>query len=242
MAEHHRAQVRVGILAIAIGVFGIVVLVVAAAAGYGFEEGLDVGRERRLRFIDEYGAGGMHRPQRQQAFLYARAAHEGHHRVCQIDQLDTLAGVDLDGFGHHGETARAHRRRFRNRRLPDGDHRALAHSDPFYRFQWVPEVPRVPKALFCWVFGSAHMELSRTVPLDPLKPLERLEPWSSIKRTDAYPDRMGIWVQSPHGPATVSEEPSPGITTVGNNGKVGWRRRSASQETSCSGFSPFDPP
>ena len=56
-----------------------------------------------LRFVDEHRAGGVHRPERQQPFLHARSAHEGHHRVGQVDQLDALAGVDLDGFGHDGK-------------------------------------------------------------------------------------------------------------------------------------------
>ena len=44
--EQHRAQVRIGILAIAIGMVGIVVAIVVAARHDVFEEGLDVDFER----------------------------------------------------------------------------------------------------------------------------------------------------------------------------------------------------
>jgi hypothetical protein len=48
----------------------------------------------------------MHRPERQQAFLHARSAHERHDRVGQVDDLDALAGVDVDGFGDDRQVRR----------------------------------------------------------------------------------------------------------------------------------------
>ena len=52
-------------------------------------------------------AGRVHRPQRDHAFLDAELAHERHHRVGQVHQLDALGGVDVDVFRDHGEAAGA---------------------------------------------------------------------------------------------------------------------------------------
>ena len=48
-------------------------------------------------------------------------------RVGQIDELDALGGVDVDGLGDDGEAAGAGRGGLRDGRFPHGDHRALGH-------------------------------------------------------------------------------------------------------------------
>ena len=54
VAEQHRAQVRVGVQAIAIRVLRIVVHPVGVARDHRLEQALDVGVQRLLRLVDEH--------------------------------------------------------------------------------------------------------------------------------------------------------------------------------------------
>ena len=90
VAEQHRAQVRVGVHAIAVRVLGIVVHVVAIAGDHVFEKPLDVGEQRLLRLVDEQRAGRVHRPQRDHALADLELPHVVHDPVGQIDELDAI--------------------------------------------------------------------------------------------------------------------------------------------------------
>src|SRR5688572_17611768 len=67
--EQHRAQMRVRIHAIAVGLIRIVVHPVEIARDDMLEEALDVGMQGALRFVDEKRARGVHRPQARYALV-----------------------------------------------------------------------------------------------------------------------------------------------------------------------------
>ena len=71
--------------------------------------------------------GSSHRPERHQPFPDTRSADEGHHRIGQVHELDTVAGIDLDGFGRDRQATGTRGRGLRDRHFADGDDRALAH-------------------------------------------------------------------------------------------------------------------
>ena len=92
VAEQHRAQVRVGVHAIAVRVLRIVVHVLGVAGHHLLEEPLDVGEQRRLKLVDEQRAGRVHRPEADQAFAHVELPDELHHQLGEVDELDALIG------------------------------------------------------------------------------------------------------------------------------------------------------
>ena len=92
VAEQQRAQVRIGVHAIAVGMIRIVVHPLGVARDHLLEEPLDVGEQRRLELVDEERAGRVHRPEADQAFADVEAPDELHDAVGEIDELDALVG------------------------------------------------------------------------------------------------------------------------------------------------------
>ena len=131
VAEQHRAQVRVGVHPIAVGMVRIVVQVLGVAGHHPLEEARDVGEQRDLVFVDEQGAGGVHRPDADQPFADIALAHELHHPIGQIDHFDTLIGLDDERLAVNRQAAGIRGGHAGNGLLANGDGGALAHALAF---------------------------------------------------------------------------------------------------------------
>jgi hypothetical protein len=131
VTEQQRAEMRVGVHAVAVGVLRIVVHVFRVARDHLLEEPLDVGEQGDLELVDQQRAGGVHRPDADQPFADVEPPDELHDLVRQIDQLDALIGLDDERLAMNRHAANRRSGHTVDRLLADGDSRTLAHAVPF---------------------------------------------------------------------------------------------------------------
>ena len=128
VTEQHRAQVRVRVHAVAVGMIRIVVHPLGVARHHLFEEALHVGEQRRLELVDEERAGGVHRPEADEPLADVEPTHELHDAIGEIDELDPLVGLHDDRLAVNRKAADSRRSHFLDGLLANGDSRTLAHA------------------------------------------------------------------------------------------------------------------
>ena len=121
---------RIGVHAVAVGVLRIVVQVLRVARDHRFEEFLDVGQQRRLKFVDEERARRVHRPDADEALAHVAAANEVHDAVREVDHLDALVGLHDERFTVNRQAAGLRGRHRLDGVLAGRDGRTLTHALP----------------------------------------------------------------------------------------------------------------
>ena len=174
--------------------------------------------KRLLRLVDEQRASRVHRPEGDHPLFDAGVAHVRHHAIGQVDQLDAIVGLDRERVAVDHKAARG-RHDLLDRGFARGHDRTLAHL-----VERINETESIEHRCSPKVLGPFR----RNGPLGyrAYTPLSHQTPHCNNatieSSTDAYPGRQGSWVQSPHGPATVSGHtprvrklPSKGHVTTG---------------------------
>src|SRR5262245_29203758 len=136
VSEQQRAQMRIGVEPVAVGMIGVVVQPLGVAGDHLFEEALDVRKKRRLKLVDEQRAGRVHRPEADETFLDVELASKLHDPVGEIDQLDALIGGNDDRLTMNRETASLRGNHLVDGRFANGNGRALAHGSPLVSLKY----------------------------------------------------------------------------------------------------------
>jgi hypothetical protein len=106
VAEEAGLEVRVGVVTVAVGQGGIVVLPGVAGADHLLQHGLDVVQQRRLPFVHEQRHGGVQRGEQHHALLDVVAAQHVRHALGQVVELETLVRGQADRLGDDADGLR----------------------------------------------------------------------------------------------------------------------------------------